>query len=119
MLKVRPFLGEWPLFWELHRKPGRVTCTRPRAVVVRTCLLMGPSLLMIAKAASPLMVVKVPQLPAAAHVWPAWVSRKKLAPAALLDRWATSFAVALSSAQIEAALPCVQETFSEADLCRM
>ena len=38
---------------------------------------------------------------------------------ALLDWWATSFAVALSSAQIEAALPFVQETFSEADLCRM
>ena len=38
---------------------------------------------------------------------------------ALLDWWATSFAVVLSSAQIEAALPFLQDIFSEADLCRI
>ena len=46
-------------------------------------------------------------------------SQKNGTLCALLDWWATSFAVVLSSAQIEAALLFLQETFSEADLCRM
>ena len=109
------------LFWELHRKPGQSHVHSPtRSRCETMSILMRPSLLMMAKTASKFMAVKVPEISCCGACLTGVGFLQKIGTlCALLDWWATSFAVALSSAQIEAALPFVQETFSEADLCRM